>query len=33
MLERDFKPEDVAENMGDKDFANDFAEDLYKALH
>ena len=33
MLERDFTPEDVEENMGDIDFANDFAEALYAALH
>jgi len=32
MLERDFTPEDVKENMGDVDFANDFAEALYAAL-
>jgi hypothetical protein len=33
VLERDYTPEDVAENLGDVDFANDFAEELYKVLH
>lgn len=32
MLERDFTAEDIAENMGDVDFANDFAESLYESL-
>ena len=32
MLENDYSPEDVAENMGDVDFANDFAEALYESL-
>jgi hypothetical protein len=32
VLERDFTPEDIEENMGDVDFANDFAESLYEAL-
>lgn len=32
MLERDFTPDDVEENMGDVDFANDFARDLFNAL-
>lgn len=27
-LEEDFKDDDIAENMGDVDFANDFAEEL-----
>lgn len=31
-MERDFGPEEVDENMGDKDFANDFAEALGDAL-
>jgi hypothetical protein len=33
MLEKDFTPADVKENMGDIDFANDFAMDLWKALN
>jgi len=32
VLLRDYKPEDVAENLGDVDFANDFAEELKKTL-
>jgi len=31
-LERDYTPEDIKENMGDVDFANDFAESLFAAL-
>jgi DNA repair exonuclease SbcCD ATPase subunit len=31
-LERNFTPDDVEENMGDVDFANDFAEALYASL-
>jgi archaellum component FlaC len=33
ILTRDYTPEDIAENLGDVDFANDFAEELYKTLH
>lgn len=33
VLERDYKPSDVAENLGDVDFANDFAEELFKTLN
>jgi hypothetical protein len=33
VLERDYTPADVEENLGDVDFANDFAEELYKVLH
>jgi len=32
VLLRDYKPEDVAENLGDVDFANDFADELKKTL-
>lgn len=32
VLERDYTPSDVAENLGDVDFANDFAEELHKTL-
>jgi hypothetical protein len=32
VLENDYTPEDVAENMGDVDFANDFAEALWESL-
>lgn len=32
MLDRDFTPEDIDENMGDIDFANDFASLLYESL-
>ena len=33
ILTRDYTPEDIKENLGDVDFANDFAEELYKTLH
>jgi len=33
VLERDYTPSDVAENLGDVDFANDFAEELWKTLN
>lgn len=33
VLERDYTPEDIEENLGDVDFANDFAEELAKTLH
>jgi len=33
VLTRDYTPEDIEENLGDVDFANDFAEELYKTLH
>lgn len=33
ILERDYTPDDIEENLGDVDFANDFAEELYKTLH
>jgi len=32
VLERDYTPEDIAENLGDVDFANDFADELAKTL-
>jgi hypothetical protein len=32
MLDRDFTPEDIDENMGDVDFANDFMSLLYESL-
>jgi len=32
VLERDYTPEDIEENLGDVDFANDFAEELFKTL-
>lgn len=32
VLERDYKASDIAENLGDVDFANDFAEELFKTL-
>lgn len=33
VLERDYTPEDIEENMGDVDFANDFASELMKTLN
>lgn len=33
VLERDYTPEDIAENLGDVDFANDFAEELEITLN
>jgi hypothetical protein len=33
VLERDYQPSDVEENLGDVDFANDFAEELWKTLN
>lgn len=33
VLDKDYTPEDIAENLGDVDFANDFAEELEKTLH
>jgi hypothetical protein len=32
ILERDYTPADIEENLGDVDFANDFAEELVKTL-
>ena len=32
VLERDYTPEDVEENLGDVDFANDFAMELWKTM-
>lgn len=32
VLTRDYTPADVAENLGDVDFANDFTDELYKTL-
>jgi len=32
VLTRDYTPEDIAENLGDVDFANDFADELAKTL-
>lgn len=32
VLLRDYTPEDIEENLGDVDFANDFAEELGKTL-
>jgi len=32
VLTRDYTPEDIEENLGDVDFANDFAEELHKTL-
>merc|ERR1712216_48805 len=33
VLKRDYTPEDIEENLGDVDFANDFAEELLKTLN
>jgi hypothetical protein len=33
ILERDYTPEDIAENLGDVDFANDFSVELMKTLN
>lgn len=33
MLERDYTEEDIKENMGDHDFANDFADELLNVLN
>jgi hypothetical protein len=32
VLDRDYTPEDIADNLGDVDFANDFADELRKTL-
>lgn len=33
VLTRDYTPEDIEENLGDVDFANDFANELLKTLN
>ena len=33
VLERDYTPEDIAENLGDVDFANEFAQELFKVMN
>jgi hypothetical protein len=33
VLARDYTPEEIDDNLGDVDFANDFAMELEKTLH
>jgi len=32
VLKKDYTPEDIAENLGDVDFANEFAQELWKVM-
>jgi polyribonucleotide nucleotidyltransferase len=33
VLKKDYTPEDIAENLGDVDFANEFAQELWKVMN